>query len=223
MEKVAAEFDPSSLLKYIDDIPMLAAGLSRNAPNQNKNKKAIVDKPVQSSIGGVEKKADSDPLKEFEAQVNKSPETRRAFKKLIKQQIHKYKTRQPEMASRLDSLVKNKDLLNFSAEEKKLTINFIRQVHAVPPAVAVPPVVPKIPKILKSGIPGWLKALGVLTGAGLAGYGGYKLYKYQQKNKEEQLEKKAGPILNYIMAKLKKKEEPKPEDKLSKDRSFALR
>jgi hypothetical protein len=199
-KKVAGEFRPERILMAADDIPMVVASLMRNKR---------VNKPVQNSTDQEkEKKAGDALLEEFNHQIS-TPEKRRVLKKLIKQtaQISK----DPAKASQLKSLLMGKQLLDFSDSEKRLVINLIliRETRSPSAPAPLPPKAPpvveapkaEIPKVEmpKAKFPKALKALGILGAAGLAGYGGYKLYKHYQK---KPMEKKAGPILNWVLHRL---------------------
>jgi hypothetical protein len=184
------EFEAARLLRYVDDIPILAASIMRNRP---KKKKQDVDNPVQNSMS----KRAADYNKEFEAIAYGHRVPRRNAKAIILEAIN---------AGMLPASLKGKNLIYYTLEERRMVMDLIhRGIPAIQTAAAPAQVA------AKSHLPTVLKTLAILGAAGLAGYGGYAMYKRYKKRKE--LEKKAGPIMSWILAKLKKKEEQKEEEK----------
>ena len=129
MEKIAqGEFDAMRLLRYVDDIPMLAASLSRNQSPQKKDQDGV-NKPVQPStkvLKGprmpkpkeVEKQAaeEKTPLGNINKIVH-DPEHSRNKRKELKRLMRKAIEEYPERSKILGPLM-NKPLESLSDAEK---------------------------------------------------------------------------------------------------------
>lgn len=222
MEKIAREFEPLKLIKYLDDIPIIANSIMQNKPEDQKKN---VNKPVQSSIEKktkeVEKRAAGEKslLDNMNDLIGHSPEKRKMLKKLMRRAIEEA----PENARVLGPLM-NKPLETLSDADKLLIAQYTNAAHVnlkrkpkmvkdwtagsatVAPEVPKPKIEPQVPKgiekapqaIAKAKLPLWAKALIVAGGAGLAGLAGYGIYRASKKKKPLEKTAKTGVFSAFI-------------------------